>query len=645
MRHFFSRVKVNQPILARVMAACKGGIDSKFPTKISNCKISLQILNDREIIAIVQLAKAKQRNNFLKKSLASPTLFLTAVGNAKKLFNELKQARSIHVGQSMNALGSTYVQTCMEQANISRFVEILSIGLVKTLGLKFLLQSGMNCTKAVDWIHQQTLKTVYSMLELVKTTKCVDPKVIEILEGNKRSAQKMISFLNAIEIGTTQLNSVMPYLQQLLESPISGRVLALLLESNLDVKLATADSRYLYNVAKFINFQVDTENVIVLMHARRVLYRLFEADEKLVEPVANLINNLVTSNKIKKPVYEVAKMFENCTESARVREMLIDVDFNSILIEVLENPIQGVLVGQFLSQTGLSIKELRLFSPDGKSINRLNSLELNSAFLTKLITAGLKVTDLGNIVRLASDKVVRDLAHIDQSGLDSIKSLIQLGARSNEIAILIGAGVTIDSDFCCEIEKNGILTYLKKTVIFKAGLAENKFTGKVDLIHSRFNTLNIFYEISDGSQIIHTPYYFNIIVPPGVVYHESLISVTRIPESFISQKTDARQLLSNLVNFQVWPEKPVNRKITVYYPISRQTQYEYAQPCFYALRGDKFIQLETTVINEKFLRSQGSTQGSCKLYCVTEIVPNETVALFLEPKIIHSGTEFKVNDV
>ena len=52
---------------------------------------------------------------------------------------------------------------------------------------------------------------------------------------------------------------------------------------------------------------------------------------------------------------------------------------------------------------------------------------------------------------------------------------------------------------------------------------------------------------------------------------------------------------------QINPEKTHNRKVTVYYPISRQIAYQYNQPCYYAIKGDRHEQLETTIVNEKLM--------------------------------------------
>ena len=116
-----------------------------------------------------------------------------------------------------------------------------------------------------------------------------------------------------------------------------------------------------------------------------------------------------------------------------------------------------------------------------------------------------------------------------------------------------------------------------------------------------------------------------------------------MPESFLGQKTDARQLLSPVVNIQLKPDKrPAQRKLTVYYPLSRQIPFEYARPCFYAIRGgDRHVQLETTLVDERMMKfGEHGDHDQSKLYCVTEIAPVETIALLLEPRITHSGTLF-----
>ena len=110
-----------------------------------------------------------------------------------------------------------------------------------------------------------------------------------------------------------------------------------------------------------------------------------------------------------------------------------------------------------------------------------------------------------------------------------------------------------------------------------------------------------------------------------------------MPEAFLGQKTDARQLLSPVVNIQLSPVKSARRKVTVYYPLSRQIAFEYSRPCFYAIRGDRHIQLETSLVDERMMKCENPSDQS-KLFCVTEIAPAETIALLLEPRITHSGT-------
>ena len=447
------------------------------------------------------------------------------MGNAKRLFDQLKSqsAKKVTIGGSLALLGSKYTIDCMELGDTTKFVSIMTTGRVKALGLKSLLESGMKTAPAVEWIHRQSVKTVYSLLELVKSTpeQTINVKIVEILETGPQSlAAKLIAFLNCLEVGAGEMNTLMPYLKLLLEAPITGETLALLLESKMNVKVATQDSRYLATVGRFIANQVEPEHVIILMEARQVLYRLVAADDKLVEPVALLVNSLVASNKLTQPVLELTTMLDNCNESARLREILIDADFNAILIDVIEQPTPGRHIGRFLSQTGLSIKELQLFSPSGDSMRKMNSLGLSAGFLTKFISAGLKVTDLGNIVRIGSDELIAKLAAVTSETLEVIRKLIKKGARSNEIAILIGTDrVELDETLLDEVEKSGIFEKIKKLSIYPSAstTARSVFNDNVDLIHPRFNTLNLFYEVTPHAKLIHSPYYYNMLVPPGLV--------------------------------------------------------------------------------------------------------------------------------
>merc|ERR1711892_1647204 len=110
----------------------------------------------------------------------------TAMGNAKRLFDQLKSqsAQKVAIGGSLALLGSKYTIDCMELGDTTKFVIIMTTVRVKALGLKSLLESGMKTAQAVEWIHRQSVKTVYSLLELVKSTpeQTINVKIVEILE-------------------------------------------------------------------------------------------------------------------------------------------------------------------------------------------------------------------------------------------------------------------------------------------------------------------------------------------------------------------------------------------------------------------------------------------------------------------------------
>jgi hypothetical protein len=100
--------------------------------------------------------------------------------------------------------------------------------------------------------------------------------------------------------------------------------------------------------------------------------------------------------------------------SARLREILIDDHFNNILVSLIALGIPGKHIGIFLSQTGLSIKETQTFSPDGYSLRRLQDMEVDAAFILKFIIVGFKVTDLGNIVRIADDSIIQSMISLPE---------------------------------------------------------------------------------------------------------------------------------------------------------------------------------------------------------------------------------------
>jgi hypothetical protein len=99
------------------------------------------------------------------------------------------------------------------------------------------------------------------------------------------------------------------------------------------------------------------------------------------------------------PVDSFANFLINCSENARLRECLLDSTLQSILVALLNKNIDGVIIGKFLSDTGMSIKELKNFSTDGTSLKKIYDHQDSALFLLFFINGGLKVTDMGNVIR------------------------------------------------------------------------------------------------------------------------------------------------------------------------------------------------------------------------------------------------------
>ena len=298
---------------------------------------------------------------------------ITAVGNIKQLYNEIANSKVSPslIGSSIQILGPANMMKCVQSTSIDRFFSILSAGSIETTLLKYFMESKMNPAKAVNWISQQNLKSLVAFLEVIisANTKIIPKPIIDLLEDQKLySTQKnLVNFLLSLESEWIK-PEILKYLRHLLESGIDGRNLALLIEAGLNLEKATTDVRYMIAIFKLLKAGVDAEHVIILMTAKKTVFRLIEADESLIPCIANVVSKLLLETRVNDQINQAAELLSNCTESARLREILIDDHFNNILVGLIAQGIQGKHIGIFLSQTGLSIKETQTFSPDGYSI-------------------------------------------------------------------------------------------------------------------------------------------------------------------------------------------------------------------------------------------------------------------------------------
>ena len=211
---------------------------------------------------------------------------------------------------------------CVRSTNIDNFYSILSAGSVETTLLKCFIESNMDPAKAVNWVSQQNLKSLIALLELIiaAKTKTIPKPIIDLLEDQKSSTtqKNLINFLLSLESEWIK-PEILKYLRNLLESGIDGRNLALLIEAGLNLEKATTDVRYMIAIFKLLKAGVDAEHVIILMTAKKTVFRLIEADESLIPCIANVVSKLMLETKVNDQIFQAAELLSNCTESARLR--------------------------------------------------------------------------------------------------------------------------------------------------------------------------------------------------------------------------------------------------------------------------------------------------------------------------------------
>ena len=120
--------------------------------------------------------------------------------------------------------------------------------------------------------------------------------------------------------------------------------------------------------------------------------------------------------------------------------------------------------------------------------------------------------------------------------MDKLRHLIKSGVRSNELSILISIGVPIE-DIEASIAENavGLLDLIKSTN--KSQIRQDNADFDLNsfnypLIHPRYNTLNVFHQMSPNYfQIIQTHLNYLLMIPAGSVDQIDFISVCRISDS------------------------------------------------------------------------------------------------------------------
>ena len=148
------------------------------------------------------------------------------------------------------------------------------------------------------------------------------------------------------------------------------------------------------------------------MPPKTTIYRLFSSDNTIMTSIGYILNDLFVD------VLDLADFLLECTENARLRECLIDRNFQLVLVNLFKRSMGGNLMGRFLSDTGLSIKELENFSPDGFSLSKVYENQPSAEFITFFVNNGTKVTDMGHLIRQSKPNVMRWMASISDDDKD-----------------------------------------------------------------------------------------------------------------------------------------------------------------------------------------------------------------------------------
>ena len=171
-------------------------------------------------------------------------------------------------------------------------------------------------------------------------------------------------------------------------------------------------------------------------------------------------------------------------------------------------------------------------------------------------------------------QVIEKLALLTDVELDQLRQMIKSGVRSNELSILLSIGASIDDIVSTVKEDLSILDLIKTsqpraarpdtcTAESVPDLASGSFN--YPLIHPRYNTLNVFHQLSTFNfQSIQTHLNFILIIPAGSVDKVDFISVCRLSESSLQWRNDSKHLLSIPICIQS-NGNHFNRKISIYY--------------------------------------------------------------------------------
>ena len=60
-------------------------------------------------------------------------------------------------------------------------------------------------------------------------------------------------------------------------------------------------------------------------------------------------------------------------------------------------------------------------------LRRLQEMDVDAAFILKFIIIGFKVTDLGNIVRIADDSIIQTMITLPDAEIELLRNLIKSG--------------------------------------------------------------------------------------------------------------------------------------------------------------------------------------------------------------------------
>ena len=85
------------------------------------------------------------------------------------------------------------------------------------------------------------------------------------------------------------------------------------------------------------------------------------------------------------------------------------------------------MVGRFLSDTSLSIKELICMSPDGVALTKLYEQCEKVDFICFLVNSGVKISDIGSLIRNSQKHVLQSVEKMNEDEKTHLRKLLKKG--------------------------------------------------------------------------------------------------------------------------------------------------------------------------------------------------------------------------